>query len=203
MREPQSVARPMSVEEYFDLEENSEFKHELWWGEPVAMAGALRQHNTLTAQISYVLNGRLEGTPCQAVTSDQRVALGDDNYVYPDVVWCEDAQWDETRGDTLLTPIFIVEVLSPGTQLRDRREKLDAYRDLPSLRDYLMVSPERVSIDHYSRADESEIWSNRRTVRRAQRVRLETLDIEIEVAELYRRLSVPEGLRSVREEQAS
>ena len=185
--------------EYFILEANSEIKHELWWGELIAMAGALRQHNTLTAQISRALNNRLDDTPCQAGVSDLRVAINNaENYVYPDVVvWCDDAQWDEMRGDTLLTPLVIVEVLSPGTQLRDRREKLDAYRELPSLRDYLMVSPERVSIDHYFRADESEIWSNRRYVWRAQTVRLAALDTEIEVAQFYRRLDVPEELRSM------
>ncbi len=189
----------MSVEEYFELEDNSEFKHELWWGEPVAMAGALRQHVVVAKNALRAIDSRLDDTPCQAGVSDLRVAINDEaNYVFPDVVvWCDDAQWDETRGDTLLTPLLIVEVLSSGTQLRDRREKLDAYRDVPSLRDYLMVSPERVSIDHYSRTDESEIWNNRRYIRRAQRVRLETLGIEFEVAELYRRLSVPEGPRSV------
>ena len=187
----------MTVEAYFELEDNSELKHELWWGEPVAMAGALPQHVTVAANVLRTLANQLDGTPCQAGVSDLRVAINDDNYVFPDVVvWCEDAQWDETRGDTLLTPLVIFEVLSPGTQLRDRREKLDAYRDLPSLRDYLMVSPERVSIDHYARTAQSEVWSNRRYIRRAQIVRLETLGIEIEVAEFYRRLDVPEGLRS-------
>ena len=151
MREPEYTPPGTTREEYFALEDSSEFKHELWWGEVVAMAGALRQHNTMTAQISRALNNRLDGTPCQAVTSDQRVAINnEENYVFPDVVvWCEDAQWDAARGDTLLTPVVIVEVLSPGTQLRDRRDKLDAYREVPSLRDYLMVSPERVSSDHY------------------------------------------------------
>ena len=199
MREPETIPQSTTKAEYFALEDNSETKHELWWGEIVAMAGALRPHNTLTSQISRSLNNHLDDTPCQAVTSDQRVAINDEeNYVFPDVVvWCDDAQWDETRGDTLLTPLVIVEVLSPGTQLRDRREKLDAYRELPSLRDYLMVSPERVSIDHYFRADASEIWSNRRYVWRAQIVRLAALDVEIEVAQFYRRLDVPEGLRSV------
>ncbi len=204
MREPEYIPPTISKQEYFALEAKSEIKHELWWGEMIAMAGAHRDHVTVAANTFRALDNHLDGTPCQAGTSDLRVSLDDaENYAYPDVVvWCEDAQWDEARGDTLLTPLVIVEVLSPGTQLRDRRDKLDAYRDLPSLRDYLMVSPERVSIDHYFRADESEIWSNRRYIRRAQIVRLAALGVEIEVAEFYRRLDVPEGLRSVAHEES-
>ena len=202
MREPESFEPAMSRTQYFELEDNSENKHELWWGQPIAMAGARPDHVTIAANALRALANRLDQTPCQAGVSDLRVAINDEeNYVYPDVVvWCEDAQWDEERRDTLLTPLVIVGVLSPGTQLRDRRDKLDAYRELPSLRDYLMVSPERVSIDHYARAQSSEVWSNRRTTRRAEIMRLAAFDLEIEVAEFYRRLGVPEGLRSVRDE---
>ena len=198
MREPEYFQPLMTTEEYFEMEANAEVKHELWWGVPCAMAGARPSHVVVAKNALRAIDGRLDGTPCQAGASDLRVAINDAaNYVYPDVVvWCEDAQWNG-RGDTLLTPIVIVEVLSPGTQLRDRREKLDAYRDLPSLRDYLMIAPERVSVEHYARTDEAEVWRNRHSTRRAQRIRLATLDLEIEVAEFYRRLDVPEGLRAV------
>lgn len=187
----------MTVEEYLEFEENSEFKHEFWRGEIVSMAGARRNHNTLAAQISRVFNNLLDDTTCQATNSDLRVAINDnEDYVYPDVVvWCEDALWLENAFDTLLTPIIIVEILSESTQSTDRIEKLEAYRNLPSVLDYLIVSPERVAIEHYARTPQPGAWLNRRYTRRAEIIRFAALDLEIEVAQFYRRLeNVPEGV---------
>lgn len=200
MREPESFEQGVTVEEYFALETNSEIKHELWWGEVVAMAGAHPDHVTVAGNAFLALGNRLADTPCQAGASDLRVTVDNaENYVFPDlVVWCEDAQWDQnTPLPTLLTPLIIVEVLSRTTQLRDRREKLNAYRELPSLRDYLMISPERVSIEHYARSEEADAWINRHYTRRSETVALAVMELRIPVAEFYRRLNVPEGLRSV------
>lgn len=197
MPEPESVPRRMTVEEYLKFEENSEVKHEFWRGEIVSMAGARRNHNTLAAQISRVFNNRLDDTTCQTTTSDLRVAINqNEDYVYPDVtVWCEDAQWLENAFDTLLTPVVIVEILSESTQSTDRIEKLEAYRNLSSVFDYLIVSPERVAIEHYACTSQPGAWLNRRYTRRAEVVRFAALNLEIEVAEFYRRLeSVPEGV---------
>lgn len=187
----------MTVEEYLEFEENSEFKHEFWRGEIVSMAGARRNHNTLAAQISRVFNNRLDETTCQATNSDLRVSINEnEDYTYPDVVvWCEDAQWLEDAFDTLLNPVVIVEILSESTQSKDRSEKLDAYRNLPSVLDYLIVSPERVAIEHYARASQPNAWLNRRYTRRDEVMRFAALNLEIGVAEFYRRLEgVPEGV---------
>lgn len=200
MREPEFIPPSVSKAEYFALEAKSEIKHELWWGEMVAMAGAHPDHVTVAANAFRAIDNHLDATPCQAGVSDLRLGVDEaENYVYPDViVWCEDAQWDETTPlPTLLTPIVIVEVLSRSTQLRDRREKLNAYRNLPSLRDYLMISPDVVSVEHYARDDDGDAWINHHYTQRAQTVRLAAFDTQIEVAEFYRRLDVPEGLRAI------
>ena len=200
MPSPEYLQPGTTKAEYFALEAKSEIKHELWWGEIIAMAGAHPDHVTVATNTVLVLGNRLADTPCQAGVSDLRLGVDDaQNYVYPDViVWCEDAQWDETTPlPTLLTPLVIVEVLSRSTQLRDRREKLNAYRDLPSLRDYLMIAPDAVSVEHYARDENSDGWINHHYTRRAQIVRLAAFDFEIEVAQFYRRLDVPEGLRAI------
>jgi Uma2 family endonuclease len=76
-----------------------------------------------------------------------RVESADTNY-FPDVVlYCDDATFDPNRPDWLLTPLVIVEVLSPSTSTIDRTEKLDAYRSIESLRHYLLVDQKRVRIE--------------------------------------------------------
>lgn len=46
----------------------------------------------------------------------------------------------------------MVEILSPGTQLTDRTEKLDNYRKIPTLAQYWLVDQERYRVIAYTRA---------------------------------------------------
>ncbi len=60
-----------------------------------------------------------------------------------------------------------------------------------------MISPDAVSVEHYAREENSDAWINHHYTQRAQTMRLAAFDLAIEAAEFYRRLDVPEGLRSV------
>jgi len=54
-------------------------------------------------------------------------------------------------------PSLVVEVLSPGTENIDRREKMLAYRTLPSLKEYVLVATDKRQIERYLR-DEHDEW---------------------------------------------
>lgn len=184
----------LSEDEYFALDERSSIKHEFWSGQVVAMAGAAPRHVNLAGQVVTSLNIRLNSTTCLAGSGDLKVKSNDDAYVFPDVVvWCEDAQWDERRPDILLTPLVLVEILSPSTQGIDRGAKLAAYQTIPSLLDYLIIWPHMVQIEHYARQTETD-WRFRRYLNRSQTIEFAALNLEIPVAEFYRRLDVPEGI---------
>ena len=188
----------MTEAEYLQAEAQLERPHEFWWGEMVKREGKERAHLTLTGNWLGLLNSPSKRARCHVGGSLLRVQIEPQIYVYPDIVlWRDDARWGPQEQDTLLTPLLIAEIFSPDTEIKDRREKLDAYRNLPSLRDYLMIAPGAVSVEHYARDENSDGWINHHYTRRAQTVRLAALDVEIEVGEFYRRLNVPEGLRSV------
>ena len=73
-------------------------------------------------------------------------------YAYPDtVVVCGEPQFADATLDTLLNPTVIVEVLSPSTEGYDRGLKFEDYRTIPSLTDYVLVSQDKVLIEHYTR----------------------------------------------------
>lgn len=181
-------------DEYYDYESQASEKHEYYQGLIYAMAGASRSHNKLTARLAGAINGRLGDSDCEAVVADQKVrAEEDDLDAYPDVVvYCDDAAFDAQHPHTLLEPLILIEVLSPSTGRYDRHAKRDAYLKIPSLRDYLVVSQERVRIEHDFRP-EGGAWQRREYHQRADSVRLDSLQIEFPVAEIYRRLDLPEG----------
>lgn len=184
----------LSVEEYFAREEKSEIRHEYWNGYVIAMAGNGEDHVTLSAQLVISLGNALYDKPCRVGGSDLSVKVEASNsYLYPDaVVWCKDAEFEGKYRTRLLTPVVVAEVLSPSTAHRDRGVKLEAYLQIPSLTDYLILSPEKVSVQHFARSFDGS-WAYRHYVLRDQVIRLARLEIELTVGELYRQLDVPES----------
>ena len=48
-------------------------------------------------------------------------------------------------------PTVVVEILSPSTALEDRNAKLDEYRTLASVQDYMLVSVDETKVEVFSR----------------------------------------------------
>ncbi len=157
--------------------------------------GASARHVSLASQLLCAVMNRLPERPWRAGTSQLKVLRREDQaFAYPDVVvWRESALWDVEYPNLLLTPLIIAEILSPGTAEKDRGEKRALYLRFPSLFDYLILSPERVSIEHYRWA-EQDSWIYRHLTSRDQTLRLNFRGLEIPVGEIYRRVDVPEQM---------
>lgn len=123
-------------EEYLAQERKAEFKSEYIAGQIVAMSGASREHNLMTANLARVLGSQLLDRPCEVYVSDMRVKVtARGMYTYPDtVVVCDDARFEDEQVDTLLNPTLIVEVLSPSTEAYDRGAKFDSTANCPPCR---------------------------------------------------------------------
>lgn len=141
-------------EAYLAWEAEQDGKHEYQAGEIFAMVGARLDHARVSGALYALLRERLRGSPCEAFTADVRVFIeAADAYYYPDVmVSCDPA---DRRAELAITaPSLIAEVLSDSTASRDRGLKFTHYRLIPSLRDYLIIDPERRRIELYSRAEQ-------------------------------------------------
>lgn len=154
----QALARkPMTEAEYLEFDERSKIKYEFMDGEIFAMAGATRNHNLANTNISTELNIQLRETDCEVYASDFRVRIREGHNVYPDVaVACGEIQTADNEN-TLLNPIVIFEVLSKSTEQRDRGAKAEDYYSLPSLQDYVLVSQNRVRVEHFAR-QKINVW---------------------------------------------
>jgi Uma2 family endonuclease len=151
------VERRLTVAEYLAAErQHPDTKCEYLAGVVVAMAGGTRLHSLLGTRIAAALSTALGGRGCEVHGSDLRVRIpARDLGTYPDVtVVCGPFEGDADDPDAATNPIAIVEVLSPTTEAWDRGEKFAAYRALPSLRHYVLVSQDRQHIEHYQRDDD-------------------------------------------------
>lgn len=149
-----ALLKPLSEQEYLALENASITKNELVGGVVHAMAGASDAHNTLAGNLFAACHGARRSGPCRPFMSDMRLRLeGGHTYYYPDVmVVCKPEDKDPSFKSQ---PCMLAEVLSPSTAGIDRREKLIAYKQLPSLREYLIISQDKAQVEHHVRINDS------------------------------------------------
>ena len=148
---------PISAAEYRRLEARSSVRHEYVSGEVFAMTGGTLQHNVIAVNLVAALHAHLRNTPCRAFMNDVRVRIVKATaYYYPDLlVSCtRDTQAMDLKSGEVEDAVLIIEVLSPGTEAIDRREKLVAYRTLASLSEYALISQDQARVEiHRRRGD--------------------------------------------------
>lgn len=181
----------VSPEEYLAAERAAPYKSEYIDGYIIAMSGASRAHTVIVGNITGLLNGQLAAAPCEVYPVDLRVrinATGD--YTYPDVVVaCEEIEFEDAEPDTLLTPTVLIEVLSPSTESYDRGGKFEAYRQIPSLREYIMVAQDRMLVEQYVRQDDGWLLTTHNDPDGC--VALPSINCTLALKDVYRKVRFP------------
>jgi Uma2 family endonuclease len=152
-----AVDLKISPGEYLQGELIAETKHEYYYGEVYAMVGASRAHVLITANMTGLLWQYLRENKCSVYSSDMKVGIDEDNvFFYPDILVSCDEQ-DKPDDYVTYSPVIIIEVLSESTEAYDRGEKFRLYRKIPSLREYVLVSQERLWADIF-RLNQNDEW---------------------------------------------
>ena len=172
--------------QYLVLERQAAEKSEFYRGEMFAMAGASRQHNLIVGNLITSLNLALRDTHCQVYPSDMRVKVSSTGlYTYPDVsVACDEPRFEDTEGDTLLNPIALVEVLSKSTEGYDRGTKFEQYRQITSLKAYLLIAQERVHVELFQLQPSGD-WLLSEFNDLSETVDARSIDCKLPLADLY------------------
>ena len=179
-------------QEYLALERKSETRNEYYNGEIVAMAGASREHNLTVANLLRDIGNQLEDRPCESYPSDMRVFIEATGlYTYPDVsVVCGEPRFQDREVDTLLNPTVIVEVLSPSTEAYDRGDKFRHYRRIDSLREFVLISQDRMMVERYTR--QGKDWVLSEMTDPDQVLKLESIGCQIPLDRIYAKIKFPE-----------
>jgi Uma2 family endonuclease len=67
---------------------------------------------------------------------------------YPDVMVTCDRR-DQTARQIIYYPFLVAEVLSPGTEGYDRGDKFKHYRRIKTLKEYVLIDAENMSVECY------------------------------------------------------
>ena len=106
-------------------------------------------------------------------------------YRYPDLSVACDPEFETDVLDVLLNPVVLIAIASPSTQAIDRSRKWNQYRQLPSLQDYVLISPTRVEVEQRCRADDGERWWIRALESLEDELVLDSVNCRVRLADIY------------------
>jgi Uma2 family endonuclease len=140
-----------SIEAYLEYERAATVKHEYYKGEVFAMSGASNRHNKIFSNLFGDIHYKLKGKKCQPYGSDMRVHIPENTlFTYPDIsIFCGDIITLDKEEDSAIGPTVIIELLSPSTKNYDRGEKFKLYRDIPALKEYVLIDTEAIGVEAF------------------------------------------------------
>jgi Uma2 family endonuclease len=187
----------MLLEQYLVLLTNSDRRYEYYDGEVSLLAGGSSNHTAIALNFGVALDQALgDDAVCRPYVSDKLVRVNSTKIVIPDVVVSCDLA-DHGESQIINSPILVVEVLSKSTEMTDRFVKLALYQAKESIQEIVYISQVIQRVELFSRSDTGWLYQQYSS---GQSFRLESLDIEIEIRQLYRRLSIPAVIEPVEEE---
>lgn len=109
------------------------------------------RHQSVIMNLSRIFANFFFGKPCRPFSAPTDVVLDDFNVVQPDLlVVCD--QNKITEANIQGAPDLVVEILSPSTKLKDKREKKALYERF-GVREYLVVFPDDEMVEQYKLID--------------------------------------------------
>jgi Uma2 family endonuclease len=147
---------PRTVEEFEAWHARQPERWEFIRGQPRMMAPASMKHSVIKRNVTVALHATLASRGCETLVDEPQI-LTDEISAIPDVVvTC--SQLDLTTP-VIVEPVIIVEVMSPSSEQDDTGLRWLAYRNIPSLRHYLVLSQNQRLVHVHSRG--GDIWRER------------------------------------------
>ena len=179
----------LTADEYLELEDRSDTKHEYIDGQVYAMAGASDNHVTIALNLATLLRSHVRGSGCRVCIADMKARIESLNrFYYPDVMVTCDPRDLETSTYKRF-PSLIVEVLSDSTEAGDRGDKFVDYQELETLREYVLINTKRQRVECFRR-NEQALWVLQFYTLQTS-FRLDSIDFEATLAALYEDVTFP------------
>ena len=105
------------------------------------------RHQNIVYNVSFILKSKLLNKSCRPFVAPTDVVLSEYDVVQPDVfVVCDEKKI--TEANIQGAPDLIVEVLSPATALKDKREKKALYEKY-GVKEYIIVDPAAQYVERF------------------------------------------------------
>ena len=141
------------------------------------------RHQNIVYNVSFILKSKFLNKSCRPFVAPTDVVLSEYDVVQPDVfVVCDEKKI--TEANIQGAPDLIVEVLSPATALKDKREKKALYEKY-GVKEYIIVDPTAQYIERFP-LDEDGLYGKADIFGSIEILSLASLeDIEIPLWEVF------------------
>jgi len=188
VREPVTAygKKMFTIAEYLTMEAAATEKSEYYQGEIFAMSGALMPHNIIAVNTMVFLHQKLKGKNCRPFGSDMRIHIEKNTlFTYPDIsVVCGKPETLDDDNFNLLNPIILIEVLSKSTKNYDRGNKFKLYRDISTLKEYILINAEAVGVEVF-RVNNQNHWELEEYQTADAVLQIPSLQLSIPLNEIY------------------
>lgn len=150
-----------SPEDYLEMENKSQYRHEFYVGQIIAMDGGSTPHGIIQVNLISGFANKFHDNkrPCRPFGSDTRVYVSETKYFYPDVsIFCGKPDVDILNN--WRKPEVVIEILSDSTASFDQNEKAAAYKQMPSLKELVLIDSRVKAIIIFQRLDDGA-WVER------------------------------------------
>lgn len=191
VREPAVKYNWVSPGDYLAAERTSEVRHEYFGGEVMVMQGASLKHEDIITNLIGGIHLKLKGKNCRVRPSNLRVASPFFHcFTYPDAtIVCGEPQLSDDNFDVLQNPTVIFEVVSKWSEGRDYSHKLMYYRQIPSLREYVLINAYKKVLVDVFRRNPDNTWTLETLADLGQTLVLHSTNISIALADIYENVS--------------
>ena len=176
-------------EKYLELEEKSDTKNEYLDGEIIPMVGGTTNHNQIAINFCRAFPLTINNQDYYIYINDVKLWIPDYRfYTYPDLMIIEGEPVYQSENKNIVTnPKIIIEVLSDSTQNYDKTEKFRAYRSLPSLQEYILISQSSYYVEQFIKQTEQQ-WLFNAIEGENNHLALDGIDFSISFPQLYHRI---------------
>lgn len=175
-----------TIEEYLQMEEASQERHEYYQGKIFAMSRPKVPHGIIAGNTFLALGNKIKGKQCRPFNGEQRIHIEKNTlFTYPDIfVVCGEIETRNNDDWNIINPILILEILSPSTRDYDRGQKFKLYRDIASLKEYVLIDSESINVEVFF-LNENSNWELREYKSSEDIFALKSVQVKLELKEIY------------------
>lgn len=181
-----TALKTISIADYLAAETQADFKSEYYNGEVFPMAGGTINHNQIIINLCIMLGLAFKKRDFRVFAGDVKLHIPVvDTFTYPDVLVIKGKpDYWQNRRDIVCNASLIIEVLSDSTKDYDRSGKFEIYRHLPDLQDYILISQDKILVEHFAKQSAKQ-WLLTDYTELSENLPLAQLNETLAIAELY------------------
>lgn len=184
----------LSYQDYINVEEATGIKHEYHQGTVVAMSGGTIEHSLISKSVLVLLDNALKQKKknCKLLNSDAKLHIETSNkFLYPDaMVICGEIEKPKNEVSSVVNPTVIIEVLSKSTEAYDRGDKFYFYRQVPSLKEYILIDQYKPLADIHTK--NGDFWSIKRVQGLGSKLEITSLEMYLDLSDVYQDITFQE-----------